>query len=111
MVKAKAGILACALLALSLLIWTGVAFADGVQLHGKVTNQDSSPVAGCTVTLTDSATHAFVAATTTGSDGTYSLSVDPGTYAVKIECLGKKSPRSSGAEIAIDAFDIVGVLD
>lgn len=60
-------------------------FTNGDEISGTVTHADGTPLAGAQLDLTgtDSATGQAVSRqTTTGQDGSYSFTVDPGSYAV-----------------------------
>src|SRR5215213_8721601 len=54
------------------------------QLSGRVTNQSSAAIIGATVTALDATTSAAVASATTGSTGSYTLSVAAGTYDFRV---------------------------
>jgi len=56
-------------------------------LSGVVRDAAKAPLAGVTVTATNEATKA-AQTTTTGADGTYSLSLAPGSYSVKASAFG-----------------------
>jgi hypothetical protein len=69
-------------LMLGLLSWSGLGLAQGsLQITGTVTNQSGSGVQNVSVYATDpSGSTVEYGPTTTASDGTYQLDVDPGTY-------------------------------
>ena len=68
--------------------WSGnvtvpVSDASAVQYSGVVEDPSGSPVAGVPVNLTDANGNPY--STTTGSDGSFSFILDPGTYNVDIK--------------------------
>ena len=78
------------------------ALAATYQLSGKVTDQSSNPIVGATVAVIDPSTSATVASTTTDSSGTYSLSVDGGTYNIQVT---PPSGSGFGSSITLDQGD------
>jgi hypothetical protein len=60
------------------------AFAAGPVITGVVEDTSSTPQAGVAVNVLDPATDATVASTTTADDGSFSVSVNSGTYNVQL---------------------------
>jgi uncharacterized membrane protein len=74
--------------ALVALVWGAPAAAQGQgKITGVVRDTTGAALPGVTVTATNPATTASET-TTTGDDGSYSLSVAPGAYTVTIAILG-----------------------
>ncbi|MEZ4711092.1 MAG: carboxypeptidase-like regulatory domain-containing protein [Caldilineaceae bacterium] len=63
---------------------SGPARAAVYQLAGRVTNQSGSPLVDVTVEVIDPATSTTVASAATDANGNYALSVDEGTYDVRV---------------------------
>ena len=80
----------------TLLILVGVVMASIYQLSGTVKNQASVPFAGATVEVVNPSNGTVVASTTTDSTGYYTLSVDAGTYSVRVT-----PPAGSGFQTSI----------
>ncbi|HMR68492.1 MAG TPA: carboxypeptidase-like regulatory domain-containing protein, partial [Anaerolineae bacterium] len=72
------------LTAILLFVFYSPAAAAVFQLSGRVTNQAGSPIAGATVAVINPATSATVASDTTDTNGNYAMTVDEGTYTVKV---------------------------
>ncbi|GAB4456799.1 MAG: hypothetical protein Kow0031_37870 [Anaerolineae bacterium] len=66
------------------LIWAGVALAASYTLSGQVTDQSSAAVANALVEVINPASGTTVYSTTTNAGGSYALTVDAGTYDVKV---------------------------
>ena len=66
------------------LFFHSTAVAATFQLSGCVTDQSGSPIAATLVEVIDPATGATVASATTDADGNYALSVDEGTYDIRV---------------------------
>ncbi len=67
-----------------------------VRVHGVVTDPDGALIPGATVTLTG---HGPAVKATSGSDGSYSTVVNPGTYTVTVTMPGFATYTASGLEI------------
>lgn len=57
-------------------------------IQGDVEDEAGNSIEGATVTIRDSATQTIEAETTTAADGTFSVTVDPDTYDIRIERIG-----------------------
>ncbi|RMF02467.1 MAG: carboxypeptidase regulatory-like domain-containing protein, partial [Chloroflexi bacterium] len=79
-----------------------VALAATYQLTGQVTDQSGTAIVGATVAVINPATSATVASATTDSTGNYALSVDAGTYDIKVT-----PPASSGFAESITPGQVI----
>ncbi len=68
-------------------------------LAGSVTDSHALPLAGVTVSVTNSTTHALVADDLTASDGSYSIELSPGTYDVSFSLTGYSSFTAPGITV------------
>src|SRR5215813_4944172 len=64
-----------------------IAYAQTSALSGSVRDARNAPISGASVTAVNTATNAS-RTTTTAEDGTYSLTLDPGTYELRVEKKG-----------------------
>ena len=78
-----AAIAVAAGLALTSVVSAPHALAAGSAITGVVENTSGAPLAGVTVNVLDPNTDATDATTTTASDGTFTASVNSGTYNVE----------------------------
>jgi len=94
---------------------TSVVAASGTRVHGTITDPDGELIPGATVTLTPSKGSGI--STKSGSDGTYSMTVVPGTYTVVVTMPGFASYSALNVKIpavtstTLDAKLQVGVAD
>jgi hypothetical protein len=63
---------------------TNSVLAVSYQLSGKVTDQAGNAIVGATVEVINPATSATVGTTTTTASGTYVLSIESGTYDIRV---------------------------
>ncbi|MFO7540683.1 MAG: carboxypeptidase-like regulatory domain-containing protein, partial [Chloroflexota bacterium] len=66
------------------IMWSNIAAAATFQLYGKVTNQSDSPLADVLVEVLDPATDNVLASATTDAGGNYVLSIESGTYNIRV---------------------------
>src|SRR5579875_2785190 len=86
-----------------LLVPARPAAAASFQIAGKVTDQSSSPLSGANIAVIDPSSSQTVASTTTAADGTYSVSVNAGTYNVQVT-----APSGTGLGSAIALNEVIG---
>jgi len=92
-----------------------VVATNGTRVHGTITDPDGELIPGATVTLTPKSGSGKTVKT--GSDGTYTLSVTPGTYTVVVSMPGFASYSALNVKIpaatatTLDAKLQVGVAD
>ncbi|MBI3979332.1 MAG: carboxypeptidase regulatory-like domain-containing protein, partial [Chloroflexi bacterium] len=67
-----------------------------VTVSGTVRDNGGAPVAGATVQVVDPGTQQVVGAAVTGSNGSYTIAVPPGTYDVRVV-----PPAGSGFQTAV----------
>ena len=58
----------------------------GTKVHGTITDPDGELIPGATITLTPA--HGSATTATSGSDGTYSLTIAPGSYTILVAMKG-----------------------
>ena len=96
-----------------------VSATGGTRVHGTITDPDGELIPGASVTLTPSSKTGNASGTTvkSGSDGTYSLMIAPGTYTVVVSMPGFASYSALNVKIpavvstTLDAKLQVGVAD
>ncbi|MCB0163842.1 MAG: carboxypeptidase regulatory-like domain-containing protein, partial [Anaerolineae bacterium] len=79
------------------------AIAATFQLSGRVTNQSGSPVAGAEVAVIDPATSTTVTSATSDANGNYAITVDEGTYDIKVT-----PPTGSGFGESVSPGQVIG---
>lgn len=77
---------------------TIVAQVSGTKIHGTITDPDGYPIPGATVMLTP--TKGAARKATSSGDGSYSLSVTPGSYTLVVSMKGFSSYSVTGLKIA-----------
>ena len=104
------GLMVAVLVTAAMLGWCGYASASEGTLHGRVTNEygSAATLVGSTVRVLDQ-TGLSIAATTTGLDGSYRLSVPDGLYDVQVI----PAPASTLAATIVEDVSVAGdtVLD
>lgn len=86
--------------------------AGTARVHGVITDPDGALIPGATITLTPA--HGAASTAKSGSDGTYSVMVKPGTYGLRVTMPGFATYSAPGvtvpaASMTIDAKLQIGV--
>ena len=77
-------IIVFALSIVAMTLFTGIVSAATYTLSGRVTNQSGTPLDAVTIEVLDPGTGTIVASAATDATGNYTLTIDEGTYDMRV---------------------------